>query len=252
MNAAAHRAAILAEGRAVADLPASGLGAAVAACPGWDVERLIGHLGRVHTWATAFLAAGPGSEGDVDSGPRPAAGEEVLPWYRDRLDALVAELERHDPDEAARGFAGPTDVRFWLRRQAHEISMHRWDAQDAMTPGRAIPFAAPLAVDGIDEWLDVFVPRFLARAEGPPPELVGATLHVHCTDEHRAEGAGEWLLRLTDGGAEVERTHAKGDAALRGPASDLLLAVWHRVDLDQIDVVGDADRAQQVLDLIRV
>jgi hypothetical protein len=96
------------------------------------------------------------------------------------------------------------------------------------------------------------VPRFLERGGGPRPELVGATIHIHCTDDGLAEGTGEWLLRLVDGGAEVERAHAKGDAALRGPASDLLLAVWHRLPLDRIDVVGDASRAQQVLDTIHV
>ena len=76
---------------------------------------------------------------------------------------------------------------------------------------------------------------------------MGATLHIHCTDT-----AGEWLLTLTAEGCEVERIHAKGDAALRGAASDLLLAVWHRTPLADIDVVGDADRAQRVLDLIHV
>jgi predicted lipid carrier protein YhbT len=80
-----------------------------------------------------------------------------------------------------------------------------------------------------------------------PAELVGATLHIHCTDTD-----GEWLLRLTADGIELERAHAKGDAALRGAASDLLLAVWHRADLDTIDVVGDADQAQRVLGLVHV
>ena len=97
----------------------------------------------------------------------------------------------------------------------------------------------------------MFVPRFLARS-GVPDDLVGATLHLHCTDDGRAEGTGEWLLRLTAEGAEVTRAHAKGEAALRGPASDLLLAVWHRFGLDAVDVVGDADRAAAVLEAVHV
>jgi hypothetical protein len=42
------------------------------------------------------------------------------------------------------------------------------------------------------------------------------------------------------GGFAVAREHAKGDAALRGPASDVLLVLWRRLPLDAVDVVGDA------------
>ena len=55
----------------------------------------------------------------------------------------------------------------------------------------------------------------------------GETLHFHRTD-----GDGEWLVRLTPDGPEVERAHAKGDVAVRGSASDLLLARAGRVGLD--------------------
>ncbi|HXH59226.1 maleylpyruvate isomerase family mycothiol-dependent enzyme [Iamia sp.] len=246
-----HRATIAAEGGAVAALPASGLGTAVPSCPGWSVERLVGHLGRVHVWAAAFLAAGPDG-GEVDAGPRPPKGEAVLAWYREALDGLLAQLDRQDPAAPTTSFAGPSTAAFWFRRQAHEIAMHRWDAQDAITPGGAIPFRTPAAVDGIDEWLDVFVPRVLDAAGGPPSELIGATLHLHCTDDGLAAGTGEWLIRLTEAGAEITRAHAKGDAAVRGEASDILLAVWHRVPLDGLDVVGDVTRAQAILDLVHV
>ncbi len=243
-----HRAAIVREGAALAAVPATGLAAEVRACPGWTVERLIGHTGRVHRWATSFLAAGGDDGAEPDPGPRPPQGDAILPWYREALDGLVAELDRHDPSEPVQSFAGPADVGFWLRRQAHEIAVHRWDAEDAVTPGGARPFEPALAADAIDEWLHLFVPRFLVeKGDGTPAGLMGATLHIHCTDTE-----GEWLLTLTAEGCDVERAHAKGDAALRGPASDLLLAVWHRIGLDRVDVVGDGDRAQAVLDLVHV
>ncbi len=245
-----HRAAVAAEGAVVADLPPSALEATVGACPGWDGARLVGHLGRVHAWATSFLALGPDG-GEPDAGPRPPSGAAILPWYRERLHALLDELDRHDPAEATQGFAGPTTAAFWFRRQAHELAVHRWDLQDAVAPGGADPIGAELAADGVDEWLEVFVPRFLART-GVPDDLVGATVHLHCTDEGGIEGTGEWLLRLTADGCEVERAHAKGDAALRAPAAELLLAVWHRHGLDALDVVGDAERAHTVLDAVHV
>lgn len=250
MDAQTHLAAVAAEGRRVADLPPSALGAPVEACPGWDVARLVGHLGRVHAWATSFLALGPDG-GEPDAGPRPPAGAALLPWYRDRLEDLVEELGRHDPGEVTAGFAGTTTVAFWFRRQAHELAVHRWDAQHAVAPGQEDPIGVELAADGVDEWLAVFVPRFLART-GVPDDLVGTTLHLHCTDEGGVEGTGEWLLRLIAEGCEVERAHAKGDAALRGPASDLFLAVWHRQGTGALDVVGDAERARAVLDAVHV
>ena len=245
MDPTEHRAAIAAEGGRVAALPADALDRPVAACPGWDVARLIGHLGRVHRWAASFLAD-PASGGD--GGNRPPRDGGVLPWYAESLGLLLDELDRHDPDEPAVTFAGPGTAGFWFRRQAHETAVHRWDAEAAVDPATAAPIDAPLAADGIDEWLGFFVPRFVVDVgDGVPSDLVGATLHVHCTDTE-----GEWLLRLTDGGIEVERIHAKGDAALRGPASDVLLAAWHRLPLEAIDVVGDRDRAVAVLDLVHV
>jgi hypothetical protein len=61
------------------------------------------------------------------------------------------------------------------------------------------------------------------------------SLHIHCTDAH-----GEWLVTLDDG-FELERAHAKGAAALRGPAEALLLRLWNR-DTDragELSPVGD-------------
>jgi len=245
-----HVAAIAAEGARLAAVPADALGRPVPSCPDWSIGDLIGHVGRVHRWATVHLAEAP--DKPTTKRPGPPEGEAVLPWYRESLELLLAELDRHGHDEPAHSFAGPVTVGFWARRQAHELAVHRWDAQDALSPGTGHPIPAPLAADGIDEWLELFVPRFLAMREAPlPAELVGATLHLHGTDEDQTEPA-EWLLRLTGDGCEVERTHAKGDAALRGPASELLLTVWHRVPLARLDVVGDQARAGAVLELVHV
>lgn len=241
-----YLAAIAREGAAIASLPAGALANPVPSCPGWDLERLVGHVGRVHRWAAAYLAAGPDATGKVSAGPRQPEGAAVLPWYRDSVDLLLAELARHDPAAPARSFLGAGAAGFWFRRQAQEVAVHRWDAQDAVARGAAQPVDAELAADGVDEWLEVFVPRFLARVV-VPADLVGASVHLHCTDV-----PGEWTLRLAADGPQVVRAHAKGDAALRGPASDLLLAVWHRVPLEGLDVVGDAAAARRVLDLVHV
>jgi predicted lipid carrier protein YhbT len=58
------------------------------------------------------------------------------------------------------------------------------------------------------------------------------TLHVHCTDVE-----GEWLVTPVESGVDVLRAHAKGDAALRGPAADLLLRLHGRGEGGE--VMGD-------------
>jgi predicted lipid carrier protein YhbT len=64
------------------------------------------------------------------------------------------------------------------------------------------------------------------------------TLHVHVTDT-----AGEWLVEPAAGALTVTREHAKGDAALRGPAQDLLLRLYNRGDAGEvIGEVGVLDR----------
>ena len=57
------------------------------------------------------------------------------------------------------------------------------------------PIPQDLAVDGIDECLSLLPQRF----NTPPITGAGETVHLHCTD-----GAGEWLVRLTADGLEVE------------------------------------------------
>ena len=51
----------------------------------------------------------------------------------------------------------------------------------------------------------------------------------------------------SDDGFAVAREHSKGDCAIRGPASDILLALWRRVPLSTCDVVGDADVAARFI-----
>jgi hypothetical protein len=79
-------------------------------------------------------------------------------------------------------------------------------------------------------------------------------VHLHCTDTHsevsegsddRAAVAGEWLVsRLDESGIDVTREHAKGDAAIRGRACDLLLWLWRR-DAGPVEILGDAGVAER-------
>ena len=73
-------------------------------------------------------------------------------------------------------------------------------------------------------------------------------MHLHCTDV-----AGEWfVVDGPDGGLITTREHAKGDCALRGSASDLIFALWRRLPLERIDVIGDAELAARFIDRTRL
>ncbi|MCS3781829.1 maleylpyruvate isomerase family mycothiol-dependent enzyme [Tsukamurella ocularis] len=240
-------AALERDGSAVAATPPERLALDVPSCPGWTVRDLIVHLGGVHRWAATFLAEGPDSTNRFapieDDAP---AGAAVTAWYRDRLDGLLAELRRHDPDAPARAFTGRATAGFWMRRQAHETAVHRWDAENSWNAAR--PVESVLAGDGIEEWAQVFAGRFLARGPGLPDGLVGRTVHLHGTDRDDAE----WTLTLARESIAVERGHAKGDVALRSATSDLYLALWRRVPLAELEIFGDASVAAALLDAVQV
>ncbi len=207
----------------------------VPSCPSWTVADLVYHLGEVHVfWRTIV-----GDRRDTWEGyeePERPADSELLTWYLDGLAATVAVLTDADPAQPNWTWATDKTAGFVQRRIAHETAMHRWDAEQAAGLDTAIE--PSLASDGIDEFLMWFA------AEPAEGNLVpGGSVHVHCGDV-----PGEWTVVMNAAGTyDIERAHAKGDCALRGTASDLLLVLWRRRPATTIDVVGDADVAARFL-----
>jgi uncharacterized protein (TIGR03083 family) len=206
--------------------------ARVPSCPDWSADDLLRHVGTVQRWAAGMVerrATEPAGRGEIDS---PAERDALLDWVRDGSAGLVAVLRATPPDAQLWTFPGLGEARFWSRRQAHEIALHRVDVQLAgqKVGGAPDPIDSDLACDGIDEFFDVIAPfRLRERMVGD-----GETFHFHRTD-----GDGEWLVRLTPAGPEIERAHAKGDVAVRGGASELLLVLRNRAGLDAVEVFGD-------------
>jgi uncharacterized protein (TIGR03083 family) len=191
----------------------------------------------VHRWAAAAAAAG-GEPVDARGLPKPPTDEaELLGWFDEGAHALVTTLAGIDPGAPAWNFAGATPTAaFWRRRQAVETAVHRWDAQHAI--GTASPVDDQLAADGIDEFLTVLAPYRFGSHDGID---IGGSLHLHCTDVD-----GEWTIHTDDGLYRIDRGHAKGDVAVRGPASQLLLVVFQRLgpETDGVEVFG----APEILD----
>lgn len=254
MLPARHLEILRAQGDLVAALPADQLDALVPTLPDWTVERVVRHLGKVHRWVLGAVQVPEGAGMDA-VGPLAGlpTGADCLPAYREAHAALVEHLAGRDPADPAPTFAGPGTVGWWLRRQANEVAVHRVDAHDAIhAAGGPAPVAleADAAADGIDEWATFFLAvRFGQRFGDVPTDLIGRSIHIHGTDDPPPPDGAEWLVTFTDAGVDVRATHAKGDVALRGPAQDLLLALWRRRPLEDLDVVGDAAIARRLLDV---
>jgi uncharacterized protein (TIGR03083 family) len=221
---AALRSDAAAAARAVRDTPGDTV---VPSCPEWTLHDLVRHLGSHHRWVAGNLDRPPNGEmfEEFAHAPEGAAPAE---WLQAGAEVLAGKLEATDPSTPCWTWV-PFDhtVSFWARRTAHETAMHRWDAQNAA--GTVDPIAGELAVDGIDEYLGL-LPVFPGRRF--PEE---GSIHLHATDT-----PGEWLIRFDPEGMHVGREHAKGDVAVRGPASDVLLVLFGRKPADAVELFGDA------------
>jgi uncharacterized protein (TIGR03083 family) len=195
----------------------------VAACPGWTVHDLVGHLGGVHRWARDIVLTGR-------PGPEPTPDGDLATWFADGASALLQTLTEADPAAATWSFTTDRTVGFWRRRQALETVIHRWDAQSAV--GQPEPIEPALAADGIGEVAELMLPRQVAKGRIPP--LPGAVRVV---------------------ASDVDASYVLGDAepaaSVTASAEVLLLMLWQRVGPadPRLRIEGDAALADEVLRL---
>jgi uncharacterized protein (TIGR03083 family) len=237
MNTSAHIDTLDIEGAALlAAAERAGPEAEVPSCPGWRVRDLLLHTGNVHRWAYGYVA-----EGRTE--PRPI-GEESVPdeqlaeWFRAGHRRLTECLRRAGDDVECWSFlSGSASARaFWARRQAHETTMHRVDAELAAGADLS-PVAPEFAADGIDELLAGFHTRRFSRVRSDRPMVLGVS----------AAGVpgGEWTVRISEAPPEVARGGAaEADCRLGGPAGTVYLALWNRIPFgDGVLIDGDASVA---------
>lgn len=227
--------ALTAEGARLLDAADYDPGADVEACPGWDVTRLVVHVGQVHDFLTRVAeAGGQRPDGGFVQGPDGADAQETIEWERGILDRLVATLRARSADDPAWTWGSEQNVAWVARRMTHETLVHRLDVELAV--GAPTEVDSDLAADGVDELIHVGL-QFSSnpKKQFSYPE---GSLHLHRTD-----GEGEWLLRGVGGSLTATREHAKGDVAVRAKAPDLLRYLWGR-SFANLDVFGDVDLAR--------
>ena len=199
----------------------------VPTCPGWTGADLLVHVTAFARWLTE-LYAGTRS---IDTEPPALDPADAARTWDDVLAHLLDVLGSTDPHASVPNWSIlPDHAAFWLRRSALDLAVHRVDAQlvEAAATGRpdsprALP--ADLASDGIDEYLDAFVATAFAVGAAPAAD---ATLRLEQVDLGRTVSA------------DLPRPGPV--TLLRGTASDLQLALWHRRDPLDHFVDGDRER----------
>ena len=98
----------------------------VPTCPGWTVRELLLHTGGVHRWATTIV-------GERRQEPVPLRPPETVPdpatWFATGHAALLRTLEAAGPLVCWTFQPAADPLLFWARRQAHETTIHRVDAE---------------------------------------------------------------------------------------------------------------------------
>jgi len=208
----------------------------------WKVRDVVAHLGGVHEWATRVIRersmAGAGArKSKLD-------GDDLCDWFEAGAATLVNELRSHDPAEPCPNFnpGSENTLAWWIRRQAHETTVHRWDVEAAL--GATTAIEPKVAADGVDEFLDVFV-----RTRGK--QTLADTLVLRTTRPKRtwtltpASKPGRIDVAVGDSGDIVAATEVVGKPAA------LLLALWGRQSAHAagLKISGDPATAAALLTL---
>ncbi|NYI77194.1 maleylpyruvate isomerase family mycothiol-dependent enzyme [Nocardioides panzhihuensis] len=229
--------------------------APVPTAPEWTAADLLWHVaGEVqHFWTYVLETrpAAPTSETyDEPERPKDATYQDLLDYF-DQINAkFVATLEKTGPEEPTWSWSHERTAGFTYRRQAHEILIHRLDAE--LTAGAVTPLDPALAADGIDEVLDVFY--------GGKPEwatFAGSDQYVRIdavdTDTRTWVQLGLVSGTRPDGdsmqdepdlsvvAAQSIPAGTEPDAVVAGTAADLVAWLWRRRDDEGIAVTGDKD-----------
>jgi uncharacterized protein (TIGR03083 family) len=204
----------------------------VPTCEGWEVSDLAVHVGDFcGFWSHVLCEA---TSRPKPPHPAPPEGDDLVPWVAAACAGLVTELDATPGSTKVwTWFDADHTAGFVARRSAHELAVHRYDAQASR--GICTPIPAELASDGIDEVLDVLVTARERTGKGS-----GRVLALRSTDV-----GTEWLVTLEQDRIGVERRtqdeppHDGSDLIVSGTTSDLELTLYHRPTLSAVDVHGD-------------
>lgn len=201
------------------------------------MNQLLKHVGRGHRWSAQIIAERrrePLDPREVRDGKPPSDLDGAIAWLDDGAQLVIDAVDRVGAETRVWTFTGARPAGWWIRRRAHEAMVHRADA--CLAIGSAFEVPAELAADGVSESIGLSI----AGADRHRPPLPrGSSLHLHATDDGLGP-TGEWMISHDEDGLQWSHDHGKGDAAVRGRAVDLLLALTRRrPGTDGVEVLGD-------------
>ncbi|MGE2817811.1 maleylpyruvate isomerase family mycothiol-dependent enzyme [Mycobacterium heidelbergense] len=210
----------------------------VPTCPGWSLKQLLRHVGRGDRWAAQIVRDRLDTYLDprsVEGGKPPPDPADAISWLQGGAQRLVDAVELSGVETPVWTFLGTRPANWWVRRRLHEVAVHRADAAIAL--GREFTLEPDLAADAITEWLERVAIQAGSDGEALPLEE-GNTIHLHATD---SSATSEWTISAADGRIGLAHEHGKGTVALRGGATELLLALVRRVPVGDtgVEVFGD-------------
>lgn len=213
--------------------------APVPTCPGWTVRDLMHHLGSIHRLTVDALVNSrstfPSERELVDIvGPLPQ-DDDLVAWIRSGLHQLINSFKDAPTNvECVQLFPGTTALDFWVRRQAHETTIHRVDVESAR--GDEISHVnRSFAADGIDELLC----GFHSRTDSGVRSSIPSSIQIRATDP---EANGEsWFVHLSDTQPPLVTRSAlrPADCTVSGPLELLYLALWNRLPFTDLEVDGN-------------
>lgn len=206
----------------------------VPVCPGWLLEDVPIHLGRVYSLVATIVSGDPSLPPDRERLPQRRPDESAAVWMKRQFEVLLALLSDAPPDGLAWNFVeGPcAPASFWWRRQVHETTIHRVDVE--LAAGLEVSETeSEIAADGIEDFLVISGYR-----EGAWDDLAlgeAMTVHLHPNDVDEAE------LTVDSGAKRYARAHMKADVAVNGPAWEIDLWCWGRSERAGASIFGDAE-----------
>jgi uncharacterized protein (TIGR03083 family) len=209
------------------------LTAAVPSCPGWTVTDLVRHVAEVYLEKVESMR----QQKQPDPWPPVEIESEEPLALLDRAWAdLTQEFADRTPDVMAYTWYEPDQtVGFWIRRMAHETVVHRIDAELALASSVS-PVRDDLAIDGVDEFLRIFLSYESKRWH----EYFAEDLRDADPRPVRVATAGyAWQITMTPEGVDVLPGDTTGAAtAVSGPPEAMLRWVWGRSTGD-VTIEGD-------------
>lgn len=245
MDAPDYEGAIVEGAEAIASALARDPERSVGNCPGWDLAQLAGHVGSLYQRVAEQVRSRSPEAVHPSDIPSPPTGGARVEWLREAAKGLMeAFASAEDAAPAGRWRDRAITAGLWRRRMAHETVIHRVDAEDAF--GDDVVLDGGLAVDGIDEVLELFIPFSTAKEGWPPSDPLWLV---------RNDGSQHWWVRPGTNGVEVlsqppdglAGSDSESFARVDGTAAELLLTRWKRRKRAASAVAGSVDVLEQWL-----